>query len=293
MSTELEPGLRFTIERAKVAARVLEVDAPRALLGSGAHCEVRLAAHEAAPEHLHVRCKAAGLEVVCCGAAAATLLDGAPFVRGVVADGTRFTIGDCEVRIERTGSVRSTPALAARPSRRVVAMLSITSAAILASLLLRPSGADAVASPPPAPPLWSPSDAQPCARSARAEASKLGEMHWQAALMKHERSPYHLEEALEAVGLFQRAAACLEQSGNHTAAARAERAFARLSRELEADYHRRRILLGRAVEQSDWRTAAWEAAALLRLLEDRQGDYTSWLFSVQRHAAASAAVNDG
>jgi hypothetical protein len=294
VSVEFEPGLRFRIERAGVAARELEVDAPRALLGSGAHCEVRLGTHEAAPEHLLVRCTTAGLEAVCCAAAAATLLDGAPFVRGLVADGARFTIGDCEVRVERTGTVPSSSTARARRSRRlVVAMLSLMSVAIVALLLLDRSGADSVARPPPTPPLWMPSQAQPCARAARVEARKLGEMHWQAALMKHERSPYHLEDAMQAVSLFQRAAACFEQSGDQTAAARAERKFERFLRELEADYHRRRILLERAVEQNDWRTAGWEANALWRMLGDRQGDYTRWLISVQRHAAGSAAHDEG
>jgi hypothetical protein len=117
-------------------------------------------------------------------------------------------------------------------------------------------------------------------------------MHWQAALMKQERSPYHLEDARTAVSLFQRAQACFEQARDAAAAARAEREFERLLRELDADYHRRRVLLERAIEHSDWRTAAREASALQRLLGGRHAEYAGWLSNVERFAAAWAAPDE-
>lgn len=291
LGTEAEQGLRFSIERAGVPPEVLEVDAPRALVGSGAHCEVRLAPHEAAPEQLLVRCTRQGLDAVCCGAPAATLLDGAPFLRGAIADGARFSIGDCRVRVERIGSAGARPRTAGS-SRLSVVVLGVASLAALAALLLDPTGAGPIVPPPHTPQLWEASDAQRCARSASDQARELGQMHWQAALMKQERSPYHLDDALTAVSLFQRAQACFEQAGDGADAGRAEREFERLLRELEADYHRRRVLLERAIEKSDWRTAAREAIALQRLLGDRHPDYTGWLSNVERFAAAWAVPDE-
>jgi hypothetical protein len=287
---DAEQGLRFSIERAGVAAEVLEVDAPRALVGSGAHCEVRLGAHEAAPEQLLVRCTRQGLDAVCCGAPAATLLDGAPFVRGAIADGARFSIGDCRVRVERIGSAGA--ARAPGSGRVSVVVLGVASLAALVALLLEPGGAGFIAPPPHTPALWEPSDAERCARSASDQAHELGQMHWQAALMKQERSPYHLEDAVTAVSLFQRAQACFEQAGDGAAAARAQREFERLLRELEADYHRRRVLLERAIEHGDWGTAAREASALQRLLGGRHAEYTGWLSNVERFAAAWAVPDE-
>lgn len=288
--TEGEQGLRFSIERAGVPPEVLEVDAPRALVGSGAHCEVRLAAHEAAPEQLLVRCTRQGLDAVCCGAPAATLLDGAPFVRGAITDGARFSIGDCRVRVERIGNAGGSRTQGS--GRLPVVVLGVASLAALVALLLDPAGAGSIAPPPHTPALWEPSDAQRCARSASDQAHELGQMHWQAGLMKQERSPYHLEDALTAVSLFQQARACFEQAGDGAAAARGEREFERLLRELEADYHRRRVLLERAIEQSDWRTAAREASALQRLLGGRHAEYTGWLSNVERFAAAWAVPDE-
>lgn len=288
---EAEQGLRFSIERAGVPPEVLEVDAPRALVGSGAHCEVRLGAHEAAPEQLLVRCTRRGLEAVCCGAPAAALLDEAPFVRGAIADGARFSIGDCGVRVERVGSPGA-PSRTPGSSRLSVLVLGVASLAAFIALLLDPAGAGSIAPPPHRPSLWEPSDAQPCARSASDQARELAQMHWQAALMKQERSPYHLEDALAAVSLFQRAQACFERAADAAAAGRAEREFQRLLRELEADYHRRRVLLERAIEQSDWRTAAREANALQRLLGGLHAEYTAWLSNVERFAAAWTAPDE-
>ena len=291
LGTEAEQGLRFSIERAGVPTELLEVDAPRALVGSGAHCEVRLGVHEAAPEQLLVRCTRQGLDAVCCGAPAATLLDGAPFVRGAIADGARFSIGDCRVRVERIGGAGAR-SQAPGSGRLSVVVLGIASLAALVALLLDPAGAGSIAPPPYTPALWEPSDAQRCARSASDQAHELGQMHWQAALMKQERSPYHLEDARTAVSLFQRAQACFEQARDAAAAARSEREFERLLRELEADYHRRRVLLERAIEHSDWRTAAREASALQRLLGGRHAEYTGWLSNVERFAAAWAVPDE-
>lgn len=294
MSVELEQGLRFEIERAGAAPEVievLEVDAPRALVGSGAHCEVRLGAHEAAAEHLLLRCTRRGLEAVCCGAPAATLLDGAPFVRGVIPDRARFSIGDCRVRVERTGNRFADRAQGS--GRPLLAVLGVASIAALVTLLLEPSGAGSVAPPPRTPALWTTADAQGCARTESDQAYQLGRMHWQAALMKQERSPYHLEDAMLAVAQFQRAQACFEQTHDRDAAARAGREFERLLRQVEADYHRRRVLLERAIEQGEWRTAAREAIALQRLLGDRHPDYAGWLGNVERFAAAWVAPEEG
>jgi len=169
----------------------------------------------------------------------------------------------------------------------------VASIAALVTLLLEPGGRGSVAPPPRTPALWAASDARECGRSASDQARELGQMHWQAALMKQERAPYHLEDAMMAVGLFQRAQACFEQSRDPDAAARAEREFGRLLRELEADYHRRRVVLERAIEQSDWRTAAREAAALQQLLGERHPDYTGWLSNVERFAAAWMAPEQG
>jgi hypothetical protein len=294
MKIEIDQGLRFRIERAGGAVEELEVDAPRALLGSGAHCEVRLGAHEAAPEHLLVRCTPKGLEAVRREVQAVTLLNGVPFVRGPIADGARFSIGELRVMIERTGSVRArAKAREQRSSRLLVTALSIASVAALVTLLLEPAAGGAIAPPPLTPALWSASDAQDCARAARDEAHELGRMHWRAALMKQERSPYHLEDAMTAVGLFQRAAACFEAAGDQTRRKNADREFERLLLRLEADHHRRRVLLERAIEQRDWRTAAREAGALQKLLGDRHAQYTSWLQSVERLAAAWALPDRG
>jgi hypothetical protein len=291
--SDAEQGLRFWIERAGVPAEELEVDAPRALVGSGAHCEVRLGVHEAASEQLLVRCTRRGLEAQCCGAPAATLIDGAPFVRGAVPDGTRFTLGDCRVRVERIARVGTRAGSRAPGTARLpVLVLGAASLAALVALLLEPGAGGSMAPPPRTPALWEPSAAQRCARSDSDQARELGQMHWQAALMKQERSPYHLEDGMTAVGLFQRAQACFAQARDDASAARAEREFERLLRELEADYHRRRVLLERAIEQSDWRTAAREARALQRLLGERHPDYTGWLSNVERFATAWAVPDE-
>jgi hypothetical protein len=170
----------------------------------------------------------------------------------------------------------------------LVAVSSVAIIAALATVLLEPAGAGPIAAAPNTPPLWSTSDEQGCASSGSDEARELGEMHWQSALMKRERSAYHLEDAMVAVSLFQRAAACFGQAGDRAAAARAEHEFEQMLRPLAADYHRRQVLLERALERSDWPRVASEAGALRQLLGGRHAKYTSWLYRIERLAIAWA-----
>ena len=74
-------GLRIELHRGNKLS-VFEVHSDRALIGSGAHCDVRLAPDEAAVEHMLVQlvdddvmAETKALEPVC-------LLNGAPFLEG-------------------------------------------------------------------------------------------------------------------------------------------------------------------------------------------------------------------
>jgi hypothetical protein len=284
-----EIRLRFRIERPGLEPQELDVDAARALIGSGAHCEVRLDARDATAEQLRVSATPAELTAECRSPSALTLLEGAPFTGGPLADGAVFTIGECRVRVER----QHAPSAASRESRvgRWASLaLGLLVATVGATLLLEPAPAGALPERPQIPPLYSPAEAQACPRVAPGEAQQLAHELWQEAQLKRQRSFYYLKDAMAAVVAFRRSAACFAQAGAVAPAARAELEFERLLLQLAADYHRRHILLQRALESNDWYTVQREAAALWELLGERQPEYTNWLSSVVRLAVARAAA---
>jgi hypothetical protein len=286
-----ETRLRFLIERPDLEPDELDVDAAQALIGSGAHCEVRLDAKDAAAEQLLVSATATELTAIIRSVSPPTLLEGAPFARGPIAEGAVFTIGACRVRVHRQRAEASARVAASerRPGKLLLAALGLLLAALGVTLLIGPTPTGALPPRPGIPPLYSPSEAQPCARTAPDQAQRLGNELWEAALLKQERSPYYLKDAMAAVILFQRAAACFERAAAPASVARSEREFERLLLQLAADYHRHHVLLERALEQNDWRTLQREAAALCDLLGDRHPEYTNWLGNVLRLAELMVA----
>jgi hypothetical protein len=286
-----ETRLRFLVERPGLEPEELDVDAGQALIGSGAHCEVRLEARDAAAEQLLVSATPTELTAISRSVSPPTLLDGAPFVRGSIAEGAVFSIGECRVRVDRQRAEASGRDAASerRPRYSLLAALGLLLAALGTTLLIEPAPTGVLPPRPDIPPLYSLSEAQPCARTAPDQAQRLGRELWESARVKQERSPYHLKDAMAAVILFQRAAACFEQAAAPASVARAEREFERLLLQLAADYHRHQVLLERALERGDWRTMQREAAALCDLLGDRQPEYTNWLGNVVRLAELMVA----
>ncbi|HET9934803.1 MAG TPA: hypothetical protein VFQ35_29060, partial [Polyangiaceae bacterium] len=90
-------SLEFQLRFADGRRQTLTVDSPSALLGSGAHCEVRLPPEDAAAEELQVTLTPGGLIGSARRLDRAILLDGAPFVEGRILPGSELTIGGTTV----------------------------------------------------------------------------------------------------------------------------------------------------------------------------------------------------
>src|SRR5258708_30700325 len=60
MTTQVQ-GLRFHVRHADGRVEVLTVDSDKVLVGSGAHCEIRLGVNQAAVEHVEVSMGSGGV----------------------------------------------------------------------------------------------------------------------------------------------------------------------------------------------------------------------------------------
>lgn len=292
-----EPMLRFTVRRPNSRQHTLEVDAGSALVGTGAHCEVRLAKGECDDEQLLITTSEQGLRATGRGIECSTTLDGRPFFEGIVPDGAEFRFRECSVCV-RQAEPAAQAGTSGKPSLSPLsaAVIALIVPGIVAMLVLAPGGSRPLPARPEVPRLWSSEGAAACPQTARDEAEAWARQQWEAGRVKQERSPYHLADGVAAVSLLREAEVCFQQAGLSDVAQGVSESSRRLELQLSAEYHVRQVRLERALAKQSWATAAAEADSLRQLLAGREGPFATWLGNVGRVASlkaeAQAVVNE-
>jgi hypothetical protein len=288
-------GLRIELHRGHKLS-VFEVNYDRALIGSGAHCDVRLAPDEAAVEHLVVQlvgddevfAEAKALEPVC-------LLNGAPFLEGRLVATSLLELGGVALRVLRTN--REEPAAV----RKAGTSKSATSPAIQALGLLgvclglyvvlsKPGLGDAGVATGIEPPPLAASTPETCAEHDVRSAAALAAQAENEAESKHERAPFYPGAGAEAVAWYERAAGCYTTAGQPDRAAEAHTAAARLQSEIANEIHLRHVRLERYLTRGEYSEARHQATVLAELVVDKNGAYARWLSAVRREGELRASV---
>lgn len=260
---------------------VVENDA--LLIGSGAHCEIRLPVDQAEPEHVAVRIVGSKVFVEARGTEPPPQLDGVVFGTGVLAQGSVLDIG----RIRITAGVReATPSAKRGRSRDKTSVWTYVAVAVVVPISLYSllaGGAEDVFStlPENAPQLWGASE-DDCPESEPAAASSLANEYRVRAGARDERRPFHVQSGVLAVAFYGRAAACYRVVGETEGAALLERRASKLRDEVQNDYRSHRVRLEHALNVSDWDTARGEVGVLLKFTEGLEGEYVSWLGDLDR-----------
>src|SRR5690349_23313224 len=137
----------------------LWIDHHRVLIGTAAHCDIRLGVHEAEPEHVIlevengiVRARAVGTRPH------RAMLDNVPFTEAIVQPNARMTIGATSFTIAvaepPVGHVAAPPRAPAT-SRWRLFVLGPIAAVLMLVIVLEPTGSANAATPPKnAPALW-------------------------------------------------------------------------------------------------------------------------------------------
>lgn len=275
-----EIGLRFSVLNGTTGKReTLLVDAGSALIGTGAHCEVRLPPTEAAHEHVEVVAMNGLVHLV--ARQAPPLLDGAPIVSGPWPPGATLTVGATMLTVEL---VDLTPARRTRSPFWALAPVPLLAA--FATIVATRSAPAADAMIPPAPTLLDPivmtcpSPPSPTLPSFAAERARVG-------LAKRERSPFSPADGVEAVGILETAAACYKSARMFNEEREMTNVARGLRARLEEEYHVRRVRVEHAYKVGDPFGAKRELVVLLPMMTHRRGVYVDWLSSVDRHATAA------
>jgi hypothetical protein len=290
-----ENALRIELHRRGVI-QVLEVQADRALLGSGAHCDLRLAPDEAAVEQLTIEARDEQVYATVRALEPACRLNGAPFLEGRLSPDSLLELGGVTLRVtlaELKDAARPAKKASSQTHPAVQGLGLVAVAAGLYYVLDKPvEQASALAQTVNPPALFA--AAQPRCPQGDAEAARsLADQEREDAESKAERAPFYPSDGLHAVHLYERSAACHEQAGDGEAARDARDAAARLKRQLEDELHVRHLRLERFLVQAKYDEVWRELQMVSEFVADKSHPYAHWLSAVKREIEVRNQVRKG
>jgi hypothetical protein len=277
-------GLRFSVRMPDGRNEVLTVDSDKVLVGSGAHCEIRLPAEHASVEHLEITMSVGAVYAQARAADRLPLLNGVEFMQSPVLPGSVISIGGCQMEVAVV-EISDNPQVIKKKQEKTspVTYLALILAIPLAGwLILDDDGEKGPPKMPKDPPaLWAKAAAT-CPVSDVDEASAVASDKWVSAEGKAERRPFRVQDGVQAVPLYEAAAACFDAAGKTDEAASAKEAGTQLRRKVNEDYRAHQVRLEHALNVKDLATAQKEVKILRAFTEGLAGQYVDWLAVVER-----------
>jgi hypothetical protein len=290
-----ENALRIEVFRGS-ATEVLEVQADRALVGSGAHCDLRLSPDEAAVEHLTIEARDDEVHAAVRALHPACRLNGAPFLEGRLSPDSMLELPGVALRVTLT-ELKERKAPQAKSSAQThpvvqgIGLLGVAAGLVFA--LQKPAPPESVLAQAVEPPTLFAGALPTCPQSAREAAASLASEELLDAESKAERAPFYPSDGLSAVHLYERVAACLRVAGDKEHAEDASKAAERLKRELKDELHLHHVRLERLLEKSKYEESARELSLVSAYVEDKNHPYAHWLSAVKRELELHNNVREG
>jgi|GEM_PF-7058295 len=250
-------------------------NAARMVIGSGAHCDVKLPTDQAAFEHVIIELVNNEFIARSTGASPHATLNGVVLQRSVLHSNSVLEISGNRVQVEIRQSTDNSEASGRTLGGwlKVGALGGIVVA--FAALMQRPAPND-FDSPPPPPELFA-SRAAACPRTDPREALAVGEDLRAIADGARERSPFAAREARRAIENYETAAACYRTAQHADEAAELLRSASKLREDVVADFRSRRVRLERLLRYQDDALAIRDIEVLEALTEGTSSPYTIWL----------------
>jgi len=276
-------GLRFQTRLPSGQVEQLSIESERVLVGSGAHCEIRLPHAEARVEHVLVELGPAGVYARALSFEPGPTLNNVPFIESPVPPGSVLGVGGTQIWIEVLEDAAGANVQKAQKKSSPITLLAL--------VILIPSAiylffgdaetAEKEGPRPPPPELWG-APVAVCRETDRAQALSFARERMANADAKRERRPFHVQDGVQAVPTYETAAACFRVGGDPASAGLAEESSKYLRREMTDDFRMRRVRLEHALAIEDYVSAQKEVRILLQFVEGKSGDYVQWLTTLDR-----------
>ena len=283
-------GLEFRIRYPDGRNEQLVVDSDRVLIGSGAHCEIRLPAAESAVEHVLVTFLGGGVFATARALSPPPTINGSPFTQAPLLAESTLGVGQVQMTIGVVEVVENAKVIKKKQERTSPMTYILAVIAVPLSLYIifddPPGDNGARDKPKDVPALWTTAQAT-CPQRAADQALGLAREKRVLAEGKRERSPFKVQDGVAAVPLFRTAGACYKLAEDAGASREMDSAAERLKKSLEEDYRAHQMRLEHAIGQGarDLRTAQREVKILLAMLQGQTGPYVVWLSNLDRRLA--------
>lgn len=255
------------------------VQAAQATIGSGAHCDVRLAPDQAAFEHFEIELVADGARIRRLAESPPAFLNGAGFTVAPLATSAMLVVGGTQIYLERRAGAVVAPSKVNGVS---VAKGLVVGALLLAIVAILGMPAPEAAAAPSLPPEIFGSPTLTCPHTDPGEARVRGEDARARAEAARERAPFEPREIVGAVKAYDLAAACFRVAGDEPSATDASAIAREIEAEARLELRMRHLRLGRMLALKDVDVARQDLTVLRLLTEGQRGPYAPWLSEVER-----------
>lgn len=283
MATNVQ-GLRFHLRHPDGRAEVLTVDSDRVLIGSGAHCEIRLPGEHAAVEHVEVTMTAGGAYAQARALDRLPTINGVEFMQTPVLDSAVLGIGAAQIQIAVV-QIEDNPNVIKKKTEKTSPMtyvLALVAAPLALYVIFADEGSSSVKKmPTEKPELWA-EPVKTCQVQAQDQAAALASEKWVLAEGKAERRPFRVQDGVQAVPLYEAAAACFRTAGDEDRAKGATDSATMLRDKVNEDYRAHQVRLEHALSVNDLPMAHKEVKILLAFTEGQSGPYVEWLSNIDR-----------
>lgn len=277
-------ALKFQVRYPDGRGEEFVVDAERVLIGSGAHCEIRLPVDQAAIEHILVQLGPTGAIAEARSFSPPPTLHGSPFSKVQLMADAVLGVGQVQI-VVGVAEVAGDAGVVQKKQEKTSPLTYILAAiAVPISLyvILSDSGDTGNSAPPKEFPKLFDEAVATCPQQAPEQAVAFASDKLELANARRERRAFHVQDGVAAVPLYEQAAACFKSGGDAEGAKEAEDAATQLRTQVDEDYRMHRVRLEHAMVVKDWRTAQKEVRVLLAFTEGKQGEYITWLSTIDR-----------
>lgn len=273
--------LRFQIQHSNGRQEQVTVEAERALIGSGAHCEIRLPLDQAAVEHVLIQVGAGGVFAQALNFEPAPMIGGVPFTQAPLPADAVLGINQTQMLVSTVGEVvgGAGPKKSGKTNPMLI-VAAMAGASLAAWMFLDTDDNQTRVEPQEYPKLWD--SATTTCEKAPSEALAYANDRRVIADGKRERRMFHVKDGVDAVPLYETAAACYEKAGDKQDADAARDIANQLRKELDDDYRTHRMRLQHAMGVKDLETARKEVRTLIEMTEGKEGPYVSYLHIIER-----------
>ncbi|HSQ64238.1 MAG TPA: hypothetical protein VLM85_13520 [Polyangiaceae bacterium] len=273
--------LRFQIQHSNGRQEQVTVEAERALIGSGAHCEIRLPIDQAQVEHVLIQVGAGGVFAQALSFEPAPTIGGVPFTQAPLPADAVLGVNQTQMLVSIVGE--GVGGGTAKPKQKTNPMLIIAAmagASVVAWMYLSSDDDTRRVEPQEYPKLWDATTAT-CEKQPT-EALAFANERRQTADAKRERRMFHVKDGVDAVPIYETAAVCYDRVGDKADGDASREAAKTLRDEIEADYRTHRMRLQHAMLVNDMETARKEVRTLIEMTEGREGPYVNYLHALDR-----------